>query len=73
MFTSPLSWARPIQSTMPHPITLRSTLILPTNPCLHLLMIFPFWIPTNSSLGLGETESTWYVSHYLAYYISLGW
>jgi hypothetical protein len=44
-----LSWARPIQSTSPHPNSERSTLILSTHLCLGLPSgLLPSGFPTNS-------------------------
>jgi hypothetical protein len=44
-----LSWARPIQSTLPHPTSPRSILILSTRLYLHLPCgLFPSGFPTNN-------------------------
>jgi hypothetical protein len=46
--SSCLSWARPIQSTPPHPTSPRSILILSTNPHLGLPSgLLPSGLPTN--------------------------
>jgi hypothetical protein len=45
----PISWARPIQSTSPHPTSTRSILILSTHPRLGLPSgLFPSGFPTNN-------------------------
>jgi hypothetical protein len=37
------------------------------------VMTFTFWLSFFSFLGWGDTESTWYVAHKLAYCTSPGW
>ena len=54
-----LSWARPIQSIYPHPISCRSILILSTHLRLGLPSgLFPSGFPTNTlyTMALGSTQ-----------------